>query len=769
MGNLPSDISSFVGRSHEVAEIKRLLSRSRLLTLVGVGGVGKTRLAKESAAGMRRVFVDGVWLADLTRVSEPGLLSETVAGALRIRDQSSRDMPTVITNHLEGRRLLLIMDNCEHVLAECAELAEELLARVSGLRILATSRQAMNIPGEHIMTVAPLSLPEAAPDSNLLVGNQGEALTLFAERAVEVEHDFRITDENRDAVVGICRTLDGIPLAIELAAARLPALSPAQILQRLDDRYRLLTTGRQTTLPRHQTLRALIDWSFDLCTPAERLFWARSSVFAGSFDLEAARAVCVGEGIAAEDLLDLVDALVGKSILVCEEREPISRYRQLDTIREYGRHRAAESGEQAAIRRGHRDYYQGLAARTAREVFGANQVEWFARLPLVHPDLRAALEYCAAEPGQARAGLRLSADLLYHWVTSYYLHEGRAWLDRMLVLDPAPTLARADALWSNGWLAVIQNDVGAAMSMLSEARSLGERLEAPTVLGYVALYTGMAEMLAGDTASALVLYEEARIRNRAIGNMHGLAGALIRSSMAYSYLGDSARAIELGEECLAVCSAAGDIWHKSYALTALGIEVWRQGDSRRAGALEKESLHLNRALDDRLGIALNISVLALAAASEERYERAALLHGVLRTHWQSIGVSLSAYTHLAAYHEEYVQRSRRELGAQSYEQFAGEGSELSFERSLVVALDEKQEPSPTPSNELGVLTRREREIADLVMRGYSNRAIAATLVISRRTAEAHVQHILVKLGFTARSQIAAWIAGQTHRDQDNAG
>ncbi|WP_157181603.1 ATP-binding protein, partial [Actinopolymorpha alba] len=341
-GNLPVDATSFVGRRSELAEVRRILSTARLVTLTGVGGVGKTRLALRVAAGLQRAFPDGAWLVDLTLLSDPRLLAQTVAEALEIREQSRRDPMDILADYLSDRHMLLILDNCEQLSQASAMLADRLLRAAPGLRILATSRQRLNVATEHTVAVPPLSLPKEFPRAG--AGGAfapSEAVLLFTERATAARYDFVLSEDNKDAVVGICQRLEGIPLAIELAAARLRSLSPEQILERLDDRYRLLTAGPKNVAPRHQTLRALIDWSYDLCTPAEQRFWARSAIFAGSFDLAATEAVCADD-TQPEDVIDLVTELIDKSILVREEHAGQARYRQLDLIRQYGRHRLTD-------------------------------------------------------------------------------------------------------------------------------------------------------------------------------------------------------------------------------------------------------------------------------------------------------------------------------------------------------------------------------------------------------------------------------------------
>ncbi|GDY29722.1 ATP-binding protein [Gandjariella thermophila] len=758
-GNLPADASTFIGRRRELAEVKRLLARSRLVTLTGVGGVGKTRLALRVAAELRRSFPDGVWFVDLTRLSDATLLPRCVAEVLRIRDHSPRSALSVLIDHLRDRQQLLVLDNCEHLLEPCAVLVDRILAAAPRVRIVVTSRQALSIRAEQILQVPPMSLPDAAqPAPPIPALSQFEAVTLFSERAAAALSEFRLTEQNSDAVVKICRDLDGIPLAIELAAVRLRVLSPQELAARLGDRFRLLTGARKAATPRHETLRALIDWSFEMCSPAERLFWARASLFAGTLDLTAAEEVCSADGIDREDVVELISALIDKSVLVKENHQRTVRYRMLETIRQYGRERLVEYGEWDTLHCRHRDYYRRLAARANEHRFAPDQVRWFARLEHEHPDLRAALAFCRI--GSPETGLGLATDLLYHWITSYYHGEGRSWLDAMLALATEPSRERAAALWTNSWLAIIQGDLPAAKSMLAEARILGEELGDESALGYAALFSGFVAMYGGDADTAVGLYDEALRRHRAIGNRHGEALTLIRKSMALSYLGDAQGSIALAEQCLAVCDGSGDIWHKSYALIALGIEVWRQGDTHRAAALERESLGYNQSLNDLLGIALNLEVLAWIAASEGEFERAGRLLGSLRTVWRSVGSPLSGYGHLTGYHDECECRTREALGDAGYQAAAERGARASLEQAVAYAAQRTGgSRAAAPEHAAGVsspLTPRERQTAALIARGLSNREIAKTLVVSQRTAEAHVEHILSKLGFGSRAQIAAW-------------
>ncbi|GAB3958897.1 LuxR family transcriptional regulator [Actinoallomurus acanthiterrae] len=748
---LPAEVTSFVGRRHEVAEVKRLLSVSRLVTLTGVGGVGKTRLASRVGAMLRRAFADGVWLVELADLNNPDLLVPAVCEALRIRDHSARPALEVLIDHLRDAQALVILDNCEHLVRACAILADALLRSAPGLRILATSRQPLGVVSEQTLSVP--TLPVAATDAEAVAG---DAVRLFAERAEAVVPGFAVTEDNREIVERICRRLDGLPLGIELAAVRLRALSVQQLLARLDDRFRLLTSGSRVVLPRHQTLRALIDWSHGLCTEAERLVWARISVFSGGLDLEAAEQVCAGDGIAREDMLDLVGGLVDKSVLVREEHPGAVRYRLLETIRQYGRERLVASGTEDLILRRHRDYYRGLAADAWTRLFGPDQVALLTRLRVEHPNLRVALEYSFGRSGEGAVGLRMATDLLYHWTTSYYLTEGRRWFDRGLATETELDATRAHALWANAWLAIIQAEPGPALSMLEESKRIGETLRLDSVGAYVALFCGMVAMYERDPDAAISYFKTAVTQHRKTGDLVGQALGLIRLSLAYSFRGDSEPAIKYAEESLALCDAHGERWHRAYTMMALGVDVWRQGDLDRAVALEEESLRFNRELDDLLGVGVNIEVLAWVAASEGRYPRAARLLGVLRVIWRRVDAPLSGYGHLARYHDECETCTRTAMGDRAFAAARDEGAALSFDEALAFALGERQ-PSVADSDR-SPLTRRETEISRLVAEGMSNKEIAAKLVIAQRTAEGHVEHILSKLGFTSRSQIAAWVA-----------
>src|SRR5215470_14041325 len=379
-GNLPAELTSFVGRRNEIAEVRRLLASSRLVTLTGVGGVGKTRLALRAAAGLRRAFRDGVWLVRLDQLRDEALVAQAVAGALGLQDRTRYAPVAALADYLAGRQLLLVLDNCEHLVDAAAELADQVLRAAAGLRVLATSREALTIEGETVLAVPPLPAPQAGRPLSVAELARFPAVSLFAERAAQVVPGFAVTEANAAAVAGICRRLEGLPLAIELAAARLPVLSAEQIDARLGDRLGLLTRGGRTRPDRQRTLRASIEWSYELCTRAERLLWARLSVFAGGFELDAAEGVCADDRLAAGDVLDLVADLAGKSILIAEHREGVARYRLPEPLREFGQERLCESGEETALRRRHRDWHEQLARRADTDWLAPQATDLEARL-----------------------------------------------------------------------------------------------------------------------------------------------------------------------------------------------------------------------------------------------------------------------------------------------------------------------------------------------------------------------------------------------------
>lgn len=756
-GNLPALVTDFVGRRHEIAEVKRLFSTSRLVTLTGPGGVGKTRLALRAAGDTRRDFADGVWLVELAPLGDADLLAQTVVAALGISDQSARPPAEALSEYLVDKHLLLVLDNCEHLIDRCAALVDALLRAAPRVRILATSRQSLGIAGERVMAVPSLSMPALdGPLPPVEALATYEAVSLFVDRAEMASPGFTLTEGNAQTVARICRMLDGIPLAIELATVRLRTLSVEQIFERLEDRFRFLTAGSRAALPRQRTLRALVDWSYELCTEPERILWTRASVFADEFDLPAAEEVCSGRGLPTEHVLEALDGLVDKSIVNVTGQEGSARYRMLDTVRAFGLEWLGASDERTTSLVRHRDYYRWLAVQAQTQWFSANQVAWFQRLRSEHNNLRAALEYCLTEPGDAAVGVALAADLWPAWIAGGRLSEGRHWLDRALAEAPGPSPARATALWVAAWAAVLQEDVPAALPLLAECRVLARQLGDLSALAYAEQTEGLAELIQGDVQRGMARLEQALVAHRTAENQAGRAYTLFMLAAATSWAGDADRTIALCEEGLSVSEAAGENWSRSWTMWVLSFELSRRGEYERAEALARDALQLKRQFDDRLGIGHCLELIAWAAAADGRRERATRLLGAAQQIRRSIGEPLPPI--LVDLQAQCEADLRSALGERGLTAGLRRGADLTFDEALSFALEEQAPPAAT--EEKTPLTAREWEVADLVAEGMTNREIADTLVVSQRTAEGHVEHVLIKLGFTSRTQIAAWVAGR---------
>jgi non-specific serine/threonine protein kinase len=766
-GNLPAELSSFVGRRREVAEVAKLLQTARLVTLTGTGGVGKTRVATHAARQVRRGFPDGVWLAELAPLAEPALLAQTVAGALGVH-HSTKSSATVLADHLADKRLLLVLDNCEHLLDACADLVHQLLGASAGLRVLATSRHLLGVPGEHLVDVPPLSLPE--PDRPRLSADGHDAVRLFAERAAAVRAGFELTDDNYPAVAGICTILEGIPLAIEMAARRMHVLSAGEILSRLDDRFALLTTGGTVAAKRHQTLLATVGWSFDLCSPAEQLLWTRLSVFLCGFDLAAAEMVGAGGTIAPEQVVDLVAGLVQKSVLTRQADDTRTRYQMLDSVRDYGRTRLSHADE-VELRGRHRDWYRQLANRFAKEWFGPHQPDWCARLRGEHANLRMALDFCLTEPGSRQAGLAMVTDLWSYWITYGSVGEGYRWLALALAAAPEPTPLRAKALWVRGWTAQISVDSTAAQAALDECRALAERLDDRTAMAHVVHFSGFSAMSAGEHTVALARYEDALARHRALGDEAGVTAVLFELAFCHCLRGDPDqgdldRAVALCAESVRRSAVHGETWCRSYALHVRAMALWRQGghdqDAERA---VRESIRFKQALNDVPGIGMGLELLAWITAADGAHRRAARLTGAARQIWRAVGAPLGGIHQLLRYREHAERQMTAALGVEGFEAALQVGANLTVDEAL--SYDDlstvptaPSQHRPRPARSASRLTRREWQVADLVAQGMTNKDIAASLDVVQRTAEAHVQHILTKLGFTSRARLAAWVVEQ---------
>jgi len=757
--NLPAEVTTFVGRRHELTAAKQLFSHSRLLTLCGIGGVGKTRLARRVAAEVQRAFPDGVWQVELADLTDPALLGHEVAFTLGLKDPSSDSGTARLIDYLVDKRLLLLLDNCEHLIDACAEMVDALLRGCPELHVLATSRQPLGISGESILTVSPLPVPD--PDRGWSASSGYDSVQLLVDRARAARPGFTVTDENRRVVSALCWRLEGVPLAIEMAATRLRTLSADEILIRLEDRFGLLTGGSRSASARQRNMRALVDWSYHLCTDSEQELWSCLSVFAGGIRLKAIEGVCAQTRLAEHDVLELVAGLVDKSIVTRDERGGVTSYRMIDLIRQYGLRRLTESGQLVAATRRHRDWYAGQAARAYAEWFGPEQLTWYQRIRAEHPNFRAALEYCLTQPEGAGQATQMVADLIDCWIAVGYLPEARKWLDQALGQSGQADPVRARGLQLASYVALLQGDLPPAEAMLRESTDLARQAEDAHTLAWITFTSALAALLRRDLATADRLYQDARDQALAVGDQHALISTCCGWAMAGALRGDiEGSKARLNE----IFAAAGrdERWAQSYVLLSLGIAQWSAGQREDARELILRAISLKEPFDDRLGLALCVDVLAWITAAGDRLIEAAQLLGSAEEALASIGTSVAAFGYVVAHHQACEAALRQTLGDAEFDEAFQNGRHLTYQATMAIASNAEAVASQgqrltVDGPDMSPLTRREAEIAQLIAQGHSNKTIASALVISQRTAEGHVEHILSKLGFTSRAQIAAWV------------
>ena len=750
-------ITSFVGRRRELAEVKKAMTESRLVTLTGPGGVGKTRIAYELAERSRRAFRDGSWVVELASVEDESGLASIVVSSLAVADQSNRAPIRKLVDHLRERQLLIVLDNCEHLLAPVANLVDAMLAESPGLRILATSREPLGIGGEHTCTVPPLTTP---PKDGVLTPervDQYEAVRLLVDRARAINPDFAVTQQNSDAVVQLCNRLDGIPLAIELAATRLRALSLTQIVDRLDKRFSLLTGGNRTAMPRQQTLRALIDWSYELCAESEKLLWARLSVFTGSFDLDAAEQVCGFGELHPEDVFDVLDRLVAKSLLVIDRDDELVRYRMLMTVREYGAELLVSAGEYVTVRRRHRDHYRRNAIRTVERWCGPGQAAALAALRRDHSNLMSALEWSVATPGELDHGAELAAFLRYHWIAGGFLGDGRRWLEQILTAMDPSSPQRGETLWVAAWVALIQGDRDPAARWLAEGEELARANDDGRLAAHVAQWTAMHRLFSGELPAAIALLERSIDGHVVCDDRASQLTALFQLAMAQTYAGRHQDALRTCAHALGLSGECGERWTHAYSLWISGVARWHLGDLDGAQRDAQDALLLQRDFKDSICTALTIELISWVALSRSNYERAAELLGAATAVWTALGTTVEAFgPHIQRDSVESMDKVAKALGRKRFAELSSRHVRLGKDEAIDLALGAGRSAQARPAK--SPLTKREREIAALIAQGMSNRAVAESLVISPRTVDGHVERILAKLDFTSRAQIAAWVA-----------
>jgi predicted ATPase/DNA-binding CsgD family transcriptional regulator/Tfp pilus assembly protein PilF len=785
-----------VGREREIEVVKRELAMTRLLTLTGVGGSGKTRLALEAARSLLEAYPDGLWLVELAPLSEEVLVPKAVAEALKVPERPQEPLLGTLAEVLRDRQLLLILDNCEHLLGATAQLVDKLLDSCPRVRILATSREALGVEGEGRWPVPPLSMPhpQSTPSSEELEAY--ESVRLFIERAKGRDPSFSLSPHNAPAVAEICRRLEGIPLAIELAAARVGTLSLEQISDRLEGSLKLLTRGSRTAAPRQRTLKGTLDWSHELLSEDEKKLFGKLSVFAGGWTLEAAEAVGVGEDLEEADILDVLYGLVEKSLVVAQgfgERGTV-RYRLLELIRQYAQEKLEEGGKGEEVRHRHAAFFLALAEEAEPKLRTPENREWLERLEAEHDNLRAALSWALGR-GEAELTLRLGGLLWMFWHAHGHVGEGRKWLEAALAKDArrASVAARLKAMEALFWLTYDQSDLDRAEVVAQEGLKLSNESE---VEGSLAAsfrtmlagptwvrgdYEGAKELLEeslalsreaddkvkivdallqlggvmdaqGDRARAKEIYKEGIALCREVDYTYRLPDFLY--SLGYMLLleGDYERATTLNEEAATLFRERGYKGNLQYALDNLGWAALLQGDHERARVYYEKSLVLCKELGDKMIASESLEGLTCISAAEGEAERAARLFGAGEALREAVG-----YPHTPeedAWREPYLDTTRSQLGEAAWEGALAQGQAMELEEAIEYALSEGSPSVPTSSptpERPGGLTSREVEVLGLVATGMTNAQVAKELFLSPRTVETHLTSIYHKLGVSSRA------------------
>ncbi len=674
--NLPQQPTSFVGRETQVAEVKSLLTKTRLLTLTGMGGTGKTRLSLQVAADLLDGEGDGVWLVELAALPDPALVAQAVAEALGVREEAGQTITQTLIDWLKPKRLLIVLDNCEHLVGACASLAAQVLKHCPGVHLLASSREALNVMGEQVYRVPALA--------------QSESVRLFAERAQTVQPSFLVTAANMPAVSAVCSRLDGIPLALELAAARVRSLPVEEINTRLDSRFRLLTGGSRTALPRQQTLRALVDWSYDLLTAQEKAVLRRLSVFAGGWTLAAAEGVCSGEDIEDWEVLDLLTSLLDKSLVIYDERT--ERYGLLETVRQYAKDRGEESGEVEAVRGRAAAWFLNLAREANPKLEGPEASSWLSRLETEHDNLRASLAFFEHSEEGVEPGLSLAVKLSRFWVLRGHVSEGRRWLGRALervqdwknTADQKTQEAAVMAFYFAGSFAAMQDDHAAAEAMLKEClaiwRRQGNRANVAVALGGL----GMAVQKQGRSAAAQPLFEESLALWRQLGDKDGIAGSLNNLGNLAKDRGDYAAARPLLEEGLALARELGNPHLTAMLLDNLGVVALQQGDVRDARSLLADSLALKREMGDQWGVAYSLEGMAGVALAQNDFGGTACLLGIAAWVREDLGRPLQSADQDQS--DRRAEAARAALGADAFAAAWEAGRAMTVEEAVDYAL-----------------------------------------------------------------------------------
>ncbi|WP_245916598.1 LuxR C-terminal-related transcriptional regulator [Nocardioides gansuensis] len=734
-----------------------------MLTLVGPGGVGKTRLALRLAGTVGRRFGDGVCWVELRGVRDERLVPLTVAGALGV-SLVEADFTAGLARFLVDKRLLLVLDNCEHVAAGCARLLDSLLRAAPGLKALASSRHVLHVSGEQLLTVQAFPVPEQ--DSEVSPENVAtyDSVALFVDRVRAVQPTFRLTPESCAPIAGLCRRLEGMPLALELAASWMRGMTLDQVVQRLGTR-RVYGPSDEGPDGVARTLESTIRASYELCSPAEQMLWCRLSVFAGGFDLRGAESVCAGQGMPVEEVLPALAGLVEHSAVqrVQGSEAEAGWYHMLETIRSFGEGRLRSAGELRQLRLRHRDHYAGLAEEAAHAFFGPGQNEWLLRIQRELDNLRTAIAWCFGEPGQAQVGLRMATALVEYWFASS-VREGYGLLLKALDRVPEPTLVRAEGLWAAAHCAMYVNEVAQGRRLLEECRDLGGQLDDVRLRARVQQVEGEALFCEGDAPGCIAVWEQSAAAFREAGDPYGEFHVLMTSSAAAFFSDDprlegyARKAVALAEEHAAESSKAG-------VLYALGNAHWRAGRADEAIRCYRESLLRWEPWMYVAGMPFAVEAMAWVVSAVRPDDLAARLLGASAAVWRRSGMRVDELPFYFERDRQAKEAVSTAIGQERYEAAFAEGACCSLEEALALATSIGKPKGGRPvasqrEQEPGPLTKRESQVAELVAEGLTNKDIASRLLISQRTVESHVENILGKLGVRSRAQVAGWVASQ---------
>jgi len=753
---LPVPLTPLVGRRREVAEVRALVAGSRLVTLTGPGGVGKTRLAIEAGAGLAGSFGDGCDLVDLSAVPDPGSLLGAVCMTLGVEERDQDGLAERLARILRPQHRLVILDNCEHLASACAALSASLLGTCPRLAILATSRQRLGVPGETTWRVPSLGFPPPGPLPLLSQLESFDAVALFVARAREVRAGFAIGSDDVAAVISICSQLDGIPLALELAAARAGALGVGEIADRLGGRLELLASTADGAA-RHRTLRASVEWSCQLLTVAELALFRRLAVFAGGWTLDAAEAVCAATPVRAQDAACLLASLVDKSLIQVEWSAAGTRYRLLEAVKVVAAEQLAEAGELVGSRARHAEYFADVGERSAALLLAPDQARWARRLDAERDNLRAARRWCTEDPARSDVGLRLASGLWEYWQVRGMLDEGIEWLRDSLCRAAGPVHARAAALNGLGVLSQISGDLEGGTRCFRESISLYEQADDLACLSRAWAHLGAACTNAGDRPGSAQAIERSLALARGSAAPWHVAFALFMSGYVAAAWDDVALAVTHLRESAEMFAQIGDRRGVAYSQVGLGGCLVRQGDWPGSLSMLREAIQIFDAFREPWAVLYGISQLTAAVASSGDWRQVAFLLGVADTLSERIGGQLQPPMQTAA--DAAAGQADAALGAET-EQHRHAGRVVGRSDGVAAALWPGQAAARTPPDSEPRLTRRELEVATLIAEGLTNRQIGGRLVIAERTVDAHVSRVLAKLGCASRAQIAAIIAAR---------